>query len=167
MATDEIMHEQRNILGALPERRHAQWEHAESVIKVLPQCTLENRTPQIAVRRGDHADVHLDRLASSQPFELALLKHAQEFQLHLSGHFADLIEEYSTAVSELEAADSLLRRARERALLMAKQFAFDEAGGQRRAIDLDQGLGLSRAARVDCPRDQFFAGSRLAENQHG
>ena len=47
--------------------------------------------------------------ASSQPLELPLLKHAQEFQLHLSGHFADLVEEYGTAVSELEAADSSSR----------------------------------------------------------
>src|SRR5271170_5102496 len=125
MATDEIMHEQRDILSALAERRHAQWEYAEAVIKVLPECTLDDRTSKIAVGRGDHAHIHLDRFASSQSFELPLLKHAQEFQLHLWGHFADLVEEYSTAVSELEAADPLLGRARKGALLMAEKFAFD------------------------------------------
>src|ERR1700741_3487910 len=110
MAANEIVHEKRDILGALTERRDPQWENAEPVVKILPERTLRNRALQVAVGRGDHADVHLDRFASSQPFELALLKYAQEFQLHLCGYFADLVEKYSAAVSELEAADPLLGR---------------------------------------------------------
>src|SRR5258708_33465536 len=113
MAVNEVMHEKRDILGALTERWDPQWEHAEPVIKVLPERALDNRALQIAVRRGDHADVHPDRFASSQPFELALLEHTQKFQLHLTRYFADLVEEYSTPVSELETTDSLLCRSRE------------------------------------------------------
>jgi hypothetical protein len=52
-------------------------------------------------------------------------------------------------------------------VLHGEQFAFDEAGGQRCTIHLDQGPILSRAARVDGACDELFAGTRLAKNQHG
>ena len=45
------------------------------------------------MRRGDDADVHLDRVAAADALELALLQDAQEFHLHGERDVADLVEE--------------------------------------------------------------------------
>ena len=49
---------------------------------------------------------------------------------------------------------------------MAEQFAFDEAGGKRGAIDLDQRLVGPPACRMDRARDEFLATTALARDQH-
>jgi hypothetical protein len=50
-----------------------------------------------------------------------LLQHAQDLGLRVRAHVADFVEEQRAAVSLLEAADALLVRARERALLVTEQ----------------------------------------------
>ena len=68
----------------------------------------------------------------------ALLERAEHLGLRVEAHVADLVEEERAAVGLLELADALLRRARERALLVAEQLALDELGRDRGAVDLDE-----------------------------
>jgi len=48
---------------------------------------------------------------------------------------------------------------------VAEEFAFDKTGGQRGAVDLDQGPITARAAGMYRTRDQLLAGSSLAQDQ--
>ena len=58
-------------------------------------------------------------------------------------------------------------RTGEGAFLVTEQFAFDEVGGQRGAIYFYQSTIFPVARSVDCPRDQLFACSRLAQDKYG
>ena len=87
---------------------------------------------EVAIGRGDEPDVDADRLVAAEALEFLFLQHAQEFRLQLERNVADLVEEQRAAVGQLEAADLLRDRAGERALLVAEQLAFEQAGREWR-----------------------------------
>ena len=108
----------------------------------------------------------LDRLGAAEPLELALLQHAQQLDLDVRVHVADLVEEQRAAVGPLEAPLLARRRAGERPFLVAEQLRLDQRVGQRRAADLHERLGCALRVVVDRLRDQLLAGARLAADQH-
>src|SRR4051812_48473326 len=56
--------------------------------------------------------------------------------------------------------------ASERAVFVAKQFAFEQRLGKRSAIHCDERLLRSLARCMNSLGEQFFAGAALAEDQH-
>jgi hypothetical protein len=64
-------------------------------------------------------------------------------------------------VSQLEAADLLRNSAREGALFMTEEFTFQKAGGNRRAVHLDEAALPARTQFVNRPGDEFFSRSGL------
>ena len=73
----------------------------------------------------------------------------------------------------LEAATGLLEqpalchlRVRESAALVPEERALHERLRDRRAVDLDEGVGTARATAVDRLRDHVLAGARLAREEH-
>src|SRR5262245_30771807 len=50
---------------------------------------------------------------------------------------------------------------------MAKQFAFQEPGGNGSAIELDEGAIAPGTQVVQRARDEFFAGARFPADQYG
>ena len=83
------------------------------------------------------------------------------------GQVADLVEKQRAAARGLDAADLLLDGAGEGAALVAEQLRFDDAGGQARAIDGDEGALVELRAIVDGARRQLLAGAGLAGDEHG
>ncbi len=73
-----------------------------------------------------------------------------------AGDFADLVEEQRAAVRGLETAFAGRDRAGEGALLVAEEFAFEDAFGQRRAVELDE-----RPLRAGAGLVQKWANSSL------
>src|SRR5262249_17616274 len=80
---------------------------------------------------------------------------------------ADFVEENGAAMRQLEAADALRDGAGERALLMTEQLAFEQAGRDRRAIELDQRAFAPGAQVVNGAGDQLLARAGFAANQDG
>ena len=70
--------------------------------------------------------------APADALELALLQDAQQRDLRLHRQLADLVEEDGPAVGELEAAEAPLRRAGERAFLVAEELRRDQRRAGRR-----------------------------------
>jgi hypothetical protein len=99
--------------------------------------------------------------------ELVLLEHAQELRLRFERQLAHLVEQERATVGELEAAAALLRRASERALLVAEELALDQLARQGGAIDFHQRPLAARAAIVDRARDELLAGAGLAVDEDG
>ena len=85
--------------------------------------------------------------------------------MRVERQLADLVEKDRSAVGKLEAADSFLDRARERPFDMAEQFALDQSGGNRAAVDLHERPVAPLAAAVDGPREQFLAGAGFADDE--
>src|SRR5436190_2051102 len=76
---------------------------------------------QIAMGRGDDADIGADRLPAANGGELALLQYAQQAGLRLGRHIADLVEEQRAAGGLLEASLVARGGASEGAAFMAEE----------------------------------------------
>ena len=126
---------------------------------------LFHHPKEVAVRRGDEADVDLDRLRTADPLELLLLQDAQQLRLKLERDLADLVEEQRAAVGHLEAADLLGDGAGEGAPLVPEELALEETGRNRGAVELHERAVAAVASVVDGPREQLLARARFAEKQ--
>ena len=141
----EVLREQRNVIGALAQRRQPQLEHVEAIEQIFAQHAVANRLRGRAVRRGKHAHVEAELLASAEPARASILENAQELGLQRDRHLGDLVEKQRAAVRELEHAGPRARGAGERALLVAEHFALDQPFGNRRRVDRDERL-VARAS---------------------
>src|SRR5262249_17784959 len=123
---DEMGDEGRNVLGAIAQRQDRERKDVETVIEVLAELTGFDEIVELTVRRGDDADIELDRRAPADALELAFLEDAQELHLRAGRSFADLVEKQRAPVGRLEDALALRRRAGEGAFLVAEQLALQE-----------------------------------------
>src|SRR6202044_512379 len=80
---------------------------------------------------------------------------------------SDLIKKDGPAICQLKSPDSLRNSPRESASLVPEQFAFEEPGGNRCAIQFDERIVAPPAQVVDGPGDQFFSRSRFAMDDDG
>ena len=163
----EVADQQRNIFAPLTQRRHGDGEDIQPVKEVAAKLAFRDHLCQVAIGRRDHADVDTDGARAAQPFEFLFLQNAQQLGLEFEGDVPDFIQKQRSLVGEFEAADLLRDGAGERAPFVAEEFAFQQPGGDRRAIHLDEGAVASPAQVVDGARDEFLAGARLALDQHG
>ena len=60
VALEEVLGEERDVLAALAQRRHADGEDLEAVVEVLAEAPLGDLLLEVAVRRRD--DAHVDAL---------------------------------------------------------------------------------------------------------
>src|ERR1700719_1237168 len=96
-----------------------------------------------------------------------VLEDVQQLGLQMGAHLRNFIEEDRALVGEFKFSGFRTNRARERALFESKQLGFEQLSGERRAIDLDEGLGAARGAHVDHTRDNFLAHAALSVNEYG
>src|SRR5690606_28309460 len=126
---NEVVHQRREVLLALAQRRHRDLDHLEAVVEVMPKPAGCNGGLQVAIGRGNEPDIHLDRLCAADTLELAFLQHAEELHLKRRRDIADLIQEERAPIGQLESADALVGGPGEGALLMAKQLALEKLLG--------------------------------------
>ncbi|OPZ58915.1 MAG: hypothetical protein BWY87_01241 [Deltaproteobacteria bacterium ADurb.Bin510] len=163
---DKVVRQQHHVAAALGEFGHVDREDVQTIVEVAPEMALLDALLEVAVGGRDDAHVDLDRTRGAQGLELLFLQHAQQLGLGHLGEFADFIQEDSAAVGLLEAAVTALLGPGEGALLVAEEFGFDQGVGHGRAVDLDEGPGLARAAVVDGSSRQLLAGAGLAVDQN-
>ena len=93
---------------------------------------------EVPIGGGDDTDVDAHCLAAADRLKLLLLQDAQQLDLRVGGHLANLVEQDRAAVGHLESADPFVDGAGERASDMPEQLALDEARRDRAAIHLHQ-----------------------------
>ena len=142
------VHEQRDVVAPLAQRRNPDVEDLQAIVQILAEVAAFHRLAQVAVGRGDHTGVGLDRPGRAQPLEFALLQDAQELGLRRRAHLAHLVEKQDARRRQLDLPGLALMRARERATLVAKQLRFEERLRQGGAVDRAQ-TGHPCAARSD------------------
>ena len=132
VALEEQPRELREIVDALAQRRHADRNDVDAVVQVLAEAAVLDRLLEIDVGRRHQAEIGLDRLAAADALDLALLNRAQQLGLQVEAQVTNLVEEQGAAGGELELAELLFVRARERAALVAEQRALDQLVRDRR-----------------------------------
>ena len=129
VALDEMPRQREDVLDALAQGLHVQREHVEAVVEVLAEASARDLGGEVAVGRGQHAHVDLERGRAADALEFLFLEHAQELGLHSGGHFSDLIQQEGSAVGQLESSGARLVRARERSALVTEELALQEIVG--------------------------------------
>jgi hypothetical protein len=100
--------------------------------------------------------------ATSKSFEFLFLQNAEELGLQGEGHIADFIKKESPFVSQFEATNSLCDCARKSTPFMAKELTFEQVEGNRRTVQLDQGLAAAGARIMNRVSDEFLTGAGLS-----
>src|SRR5215210_4469010 len=99
----ERVHEQRDVLFALPQRRHRDLHNIEPVKEVVSKLALRDQFFEVLVRRRDEPHVRLDRLVSADALKHAGIKRPKDFDLSARVDLADLIKKKRPAIRLLEA----------------------------------------------------------------
>ena len=153
------------VFDSVAQRRHSHREDLQAVIEVTAELLFLHHLPQVTIRRGDHTDIDPHRPGAAQPFEFLFLEHAQQLDLQLERNLPT-----SSRKIVPRSANSnrpiFVAIAPVKAPFMAKELAFQQTGGNRGAIEFDEGPFPSAAEIVERARDQFLSTSCLAENQH-
>ncbi len=133
-----MLGEQQDVLPTLAQRGQADGEHGEAIVEVVAEAALGHRRVEVAVGRGDEADVGLEGRRAAHPLVLTFLEHAEELALHGRRQLADLVEEQRAAGGQLEAPAPQPVRAGEGAALVAEQLRLEEGLRERRAVHRDE-----------------------------
>src|SRR5262249_728524 len=87
--------------------------------------------------------------------------------LQFRWNVADFVEKQRALMRQLETADFLRDGSGKGSLLVTEQFAFQQPGGDGRAVKLDEGPISPRTQIVQGASNQFLAGARLSLDEHG
>ena len=122
---EEMLAEERNVLGALPQGRHPQRDRIDAEIEVFAQLAVAQRRIQVDVRRTDEPEVDADDAVAADGAVFAFLDDAQELGLKIRRHLADFVEEQRAPLRHLEQPFLVGLRTGEGALLVSEQFRLD------------------------------------------
>ena len=164
---EEVIHQQRDVAGTFPQRRHVDGDHIQTVEEVFAEGALLDLAGQRLVGGRDDAHVDLAVFGVAHAAELAVLQHAQQLGLDGGGNVGDFVEEEGAAVGDFEQALLVGDRAGEGAALVAEEFAFQQRFRKVAAELRDERFVAARSVVVQRAGDQFLAGARLAFEQHG
>src|SRR5262245_48322116 len=161
----ELAHEQRNVLDALPQRRYAHGDDVDPVVEVLAHAALGHGCGQIHVGGADDPHVDLDPAVRAELLDLSLLQDPQQLELHVQRDALDLVEEQRAAARQLDLADPVVHRPRECAALVAEELALEQRVRKRRAVDRDEAAALALTLEMDRAGRQLLARPRFARSE--
>jgi hypothetical protein len=85
--------------------------------------------------------------------------------LQLHRYVSNFIQEQRPVVCQLHSTNPLRNRAGEGPLFVAEQFAFEQSGRYRRAVELYEGFIAARAGIVNRAGDQLLTGAGFAQDK--
>src|SRR5690606_30944220 len=146
--------EEQDVLAALAQRRQVDVDRVEPIQEICAETAGVDLRLQVGVRRREHAHVDLQRARRAETLELAFLEHAQQPRLLSDGNVRNLVEKQRAAVRELEAADAIGLRVRERALHVPEYLALEDRLRQAADVDDHEAAVATLRVRVDDARDE-------------
>ena len=79
---EEVLHQVRDVLAPLPQRRQRDRQDVQPVEEVLAELAFRDHLPQVALGARDHAHVDRDRAACRPAARRPVLQDAQQLDLH-------------------------------------------------------------------------------------
>src|SRR4029453_3382998 len=163
----EMTRARRNVPRAFAQRRNADREYRQPKIQIFPELLRGDRRLQLAVRRGNDADVDVKRLRAADTFEPLFLERTEDLCLEPQREIPDFVEKQRAAVRELKSARFAGGGPCKCALFMTEQLRLEQRIGNRRAVDGDKRPFRTAAERVQCSGEQLLAGAAFPFQQHG
>src|SRR5215469_8065788 len=162
-----MIHQQRNVFLALPQRRQVNCDDIQAIEKILTELAFAHQLSQIDVGGGDDPYVNLQLLHAAQVHELAILQHPQNLALGVQAHCTDFVQEQSAPVGDLKQPLLGGDGAGERALDVPKERRFQQVRWHRSSVHRNKGALPPRRVKVNRLGDQFFSRSTLSLEQDG
>ena len=161
------LHQGRNVLAPVTQGRHPYGQHVQAVKKVFAEQAFTHQTRQVTRGRGNHACVKRQKLVGAQRFNFAFLQSPQQLGLQGQRHVANFVQKQSTAMGQAEFAfAALLLGAGIGTWGHAKKLSLQQGVGHRSDVQADERpIGTHRGG-VDSMRQQFFARTGFAQQQH-
>src|SRR5579862_4661477 len=116
--------QENNVFAPLAQRWNGQWENVEAIIEVAPEFAIFDHLLQIAMGRGDNANIHLLRTRAAQSLKFAFLQDPEQFRLKLEWDVTNFVEEQGALVGTLEATGLAHDGAGKGPAFMAEELAF-------------------------------------------
>jgi hypothetical protein len=161
----EALGEIEHVRAAIAQGRDPQGDDRQPVVEVLAKAALAHRATEVLVGGRHDPDVHRLAPRAAEPPDRAVLERREELGLERLREEADLVEEERAAVRELEASRLRVLRVGEGAPLDAEQLGLEQGLGDRRAVDVDEGLARAGARPVQDTDQQALAGAGLPLDQ--
>src|SRR5581483_551642 len=164
---EEVRDQARHVVRSGPERGHLDVDDVQAVEEVQAEPPAARLRLEVAVRRGDQADVDRDGEARAERRHLALLDGAQELRLQREGDLGDLVEEERSAFRGPEDAVVVVHGTGEGPATVAEELAVERRLREAGAVDRDERMARERTALVDRSRHELLPGAALPADQHG
>src|SRR6266542_6366058 len=161
-----MLRKRDNVFRTFPQWRDSQLKLAQAVKEIPAEPALLDRQFEIQVGRGYDAHIHCNFAVPAQPVIRCSIENAKQFHLELEIQLADFVQEQSPLIRQLKQTGLRRIRAAERASFVSEKLAFHQLFRQGSAIDVYPRLAMTWRVIVNETGDQFFAGARLASNQH-
>src|SRR6185295_12865161 len=163
---DEVPYQYGNVVPSFAQRRDPNRKHIQAIVQVHPESSYRRHVLEMLIRRRDDPRIYSCGMRASEAFEFLLLDRAEELGLQFDWQIADFVEKQRAAVGRLKAADSGRHRSGKRASLIPEHLAFEQRSGNRRAVDRDKTVAPACARLMNGPRNELFAGTRLAVDKN-
>src|SRR4051794_4400308 len=161
-----MIDEERDVGGALAQRRDGDLISRQAVIQILAELPLADQSLDVAMGRCDQAHVDAMALLRAERRDDAILQKTEELDLERRRDVADLVEKQRAAVGARKRPAAVLTRIGEGAARRSEQFILQKRVGNRAAVDGDERAGNAVAEVVDRLRDELLAAAALAENHY-
>ena len=121
----QILDQRREIFEPLPQRRYANRKYIQTEEQILSKLAACDALLQISIGRGEDPDIRMLRLNAAEPLIRSLLKHTQQFHLHIDTHITDLVEEQCAALRQFETTNAPCQRAGKCAFLVTEKLRLE------------------------------------------
>jgi len=163
---DEVVGEERDVLGPLAQGRQLDRDRVDAEIEVLAERARLHRLGEVAVGRRHEPNVHPPRACGAHAKEGAGFQRTQELHLDVRLQLADFVEQERTAVGQLDEPRLRGDGAGERALLVAEELRLEHLARQGATVDGDEGPRGPRRERVDRASHELLPRAALAQDEH-
>src|SRR5579863_1702226 len=150
-AIEEMADQQWDVLPAFAKSGDAQTQNIEAEIEIAAEGALHDGLLQIAVGGGEDSNVDWDTASAADWTNFLFLDRPQHLRLQIDGEFSDFVEEDGSTFCHGHQSVFRLVGAGERTLNVAEQFALDQRGDERSAVDGNEGFVAEGTGIVDGP----------------
>jgi len=164
---NEILHQQRDVLRPLSQRREVNGNDFEPPVKIFPEAALLNFFLKVLIGRRDDSHIGPDVFLTTEPFKFTVLEHPQHFSLSRQGHIPDFIEKERAIAASLELPDMGSFRTGKSSPFMSEQLALKQGFGNCRAVDGQKRGILAVTVVIDGAGHQLLAGPTFARDEDG